>query len=142
MSGYNPYGHPGHQNPIDEGQHQQPLPGSSRPPVAPSPYHQQSGTSYEQGPPNGQYGGIPYSGHQAPGGAPQEQGYFPQQSHGAGNNGIPAMGGLSSQMGNMGLGDESAAATRPHKKKNRHAYHKYELLIAYRTLGWNTDAVS
>jgi protein transport protein SEC24 len=36
------------------------------------------------------------------------------------------MGGLSSQMGGIGLGGEGAAASRPNKKKSRHAYHNID----------------
>ena len=37
-----------------------------------------------------------------------------------------AMGGLTSQMGGMGLGGDGSAASRPNKKKNRHAYHNID----------------
>lgn len=37
-----------------------------------------------------------------------------------------AMGGLTSQMGGMGLGGDGAVASRPNKKKNRHAYHNID----------------
>ena len=36
------------------------------------------------------------------------------------------MGGLTSQMGGMGLGGDGAAISRPNKKKNRHAYHNID----------------
>lgn len=36
------------------------------------------------------------------------------------------MGGLTSQMGGMGLGGEVATTSRPGKKKNRHAYHNID----------------
>ena len=130
MSGYNPHGQPGYQTPNNGPPHQQqpPLGPQYRPPVAPSPYQQQSGTPYGQAPPNGQqsqYGGTPYGGHQGQGNVPQEQGYFPPQGQaGPGNDG--AMGGLSSQMGNMGLGDEGTTTSRPNRKKNRHAYHNLD----------------
>ena len=125
MSGYNPYGPPGYQTPNNGPPHQQqpPLGPQYRPPVAPSPYQQQSGTPHGQAPPNGQQ--SQYGGHQGQGNVPQEQGYFPPQGQaGPGHDG--AMGGLSSQMGNMGLGDEGATASRPNRKKNRHAYHNLD----------------
>ena len=126
MSGYNPYGQSNNGPPNH--QQQAPLGPQFRPPVAPSPYQQQPGSSYGQAPPNdqqNQYGGTPYSGYQGQGGPSQEQGYFPPQGQvGPGSNG--AMGGLSAQMGNMGLGDEGPATSRPNKKKNRHAYHNLD----------------
>lgn len=125
MSGYNPYGQP---NNGPTNQQQQAPPGSQfRPPVAPSPYQQQS-PWHGQAPSNGQqnqYGGTPYSGYQGQGGVSQEQGYFPPQGQ-VGPGGDGAMGGLSAQMGNMGLGDEGPAISRPNKKKNRHAYHNLD----------------
>ena len=36
------------------------------------------------------------------------------------------MGGLASQMGSMGVGNDGVGGVRPHKKKNRHAYHNLE----------------
>ena len=131
MSGYTPYDQPGSQTPNNGPPYQQqhpPLGPQFRPPVAPSPYQQQAGTPYGQALPNGQqsqYGGTPYSGYQGQGGGAQEQGYFPNQAQpGANNDG--AMGGLSSQMSSMGLGDEGYAVSRSNKKKNRHAYHNLD----------------
>lgn len=131
MSGYRSYGQPGYQTPNNgpTGPPQEPqLDGQWRPPVAPSPGYQQGGTPYGQGPPGGQqgqYGGTPYNGYPIQGGTPQESGYFPPQGQPGGNN-EGAMGGLSSQMGGMGLGDDAATANKPQRKKNRHAYHNLD----------------
>ena len=131
MSGYNPYGNPGHHTPKNAPPNQQqqpPLGPQFRPPVAPSPYQQQEGTPYGQAPSNGQqgqHGSISYSGYPGQGGFSQEQGYFPPQGQAAAaNDGM--IGGLSNHMGSMGLGDEGAAVSRPNRKKNRHAYHNLD----------------
>ena len=123
MSGYNPYADIGHQ---PNGAPQQPFQTQPRPAVAPGPAGYQQGTPYGQGAPNSQqvpYGGTPQSTNQGYGQA-QSSSYFPPQGQpGVGDSG--AMGGLTSQMGGMGLGQD-AAASRPNKKKNRHAYHSLD----------------
>lgn len=132
MSGYQSYGQTGYQTPNHgaNGPPQEPPQGPQwRPAVAPSPY-QQVGTpqAYRQEHPNGQpnqLGGTPYSGYPGQATPSQQQGYFPPQAQpGVYSDG--SMGGLSAQMGNMGLGDDAAAVNRPHKKKNRHAYHNLD----------------
>ena len=127
----------GHQTPDTDPSYpqsrMQPAPPQFIPPIAPGPNaYQQGGSSYSQHAPNMQqsgygrtpqsgYGGTLQPGYQTPGTA-QEQGYFPPQPQaGVTNNG--AIGGLASQMGQMGLGPEAGAASRPNRKKNRHAYH-------------------
>ncbi len=101
----------------------------SRPQVAPTPPgYQQGGSSYPQDNPtlqHNQYGQTPQNGYQFQETSGQEQGYFPQQTQGATEN-QGAMGGLTSQMGGMGLGGDGAATSRPNKKKNRHAYHNID----------------
>lgn len=99
----------------------QPAAPQFRPPVAPSPGgYQQIGSAYGNAAPN-QYLGTPQQKFQGYGDS-QEQGYFPPQHAGQGG-----MAGLTAQMGGMGLGVESAAApARPHKKRDRHAYHNIE----------------
>ncbi|KAL8783108.1 MAG: hypothetical protein Q9213_004865 [Squamulea squamosa] len=94
--------------------------------------YQQSG--YQQGPPsqsqygpNGpqsQYGGTSLAGYGRQGTPQQDQGYFPPQGQAsmASDGGI---GGLTGQMGGMGLGGDTAPP-RPNKKKNRHAYHNLD----------------
>ncbi|KAL8852248.1 MAG: hypothetical protein Q9221_002850 [Calogaya cf. arnoldii] len=85
------------------------------------PPHSQYG---QNGPPN-QYAGTPQPGY-APQGTPQQdQGYFPPQGQ-AGMRNDGGMGGLTGQMGGMGLGGDAAAPYRPNKKKNRHAYHNLD----------------
>ena len=101
----------------------------SRPQVAPTPpgYHQ-AGSPYPQNNPGyqqNQYGQTPQNEYQHQGTPGQEQGYFPQQSQ-AGTDDQGAMGGLTSQLGGMGLGGDGAAGSRPNKKKNRHAYHNID----------------
>lgn len=132
MSGYKSYGQPGNPPPntgANGPPHEAQLGPQWRPPVAPSPYQPDATPQpYGQAPPNGQpnqYGGTPYSGYQGQAAASQEQGYFPPHGQAAGNN-DGGMGGLSSQMGSMGLGDDAAATNRPQKKKNRHAYHNLD----------------
>ena len=104
-------------------------PPSSRPQVAPAPPgYQQGGSPYPQNNPNfqqNQYGTNTQNGYQNQGTPGQEQGYFPSQSQAAPEN-QAAMGGLTSQMGGIGLGADSIAASRPNKKKNRHAYHNID----------------
>ena len=74
--------------------------------------------------PQAQYGQPQQGGYQSPG-AGQDQGYFVGQGQPGMSNDGP-MGALSSQMGNVGLGNDAAMASRPQKKKNRHAYHNLE----------------
>lgn len=128
MSGYNPYADAGHQS---NGAPQQPFQTQPRPPIAPGP------SGYQQGTPHGKdasgvhqntYGGNAYRSipQDGPQGYNQNQssGYFPPQGQpGLDNSG--QMGGLTSQMGGMDLGQD-AAASRPNKKKNRHAYHNLD----------------
>ncbi|KAL8695529.1 MAG: hypothetical protein Q9224_003383 [Gallowayella concinna] len=101
MAGYNPYQQAGFQ---------------------PTPPLQ---SQYGPNGPHSQYGGTPQPGY-GPQGTPQsDQGYFPPQGQ-AGVNNDGGMGVLTGQMGGMGLGADAAAAYRPNKKKNRHAYHNLE----------------
>ena len=72
------------------------------------------------------YAQTPQNGYQHQGTPGQEQGgYFPPQGQTPANE-QNAMGGLTSQMGNMGMGGESPGMSRPNKKKNRHAYHNLD----------------
>lgn len=104
-------------------------PPQSRPQVAPTPPgYQQGGSHYPQNTPSlqhSQYGQTPQNGYQYQGTPGQDQGYFSLQSQAAMED-QGAMGGLTSQMGGMGLGGDGAAASRPNKKKNRHAYHNID----------------
>ena len=101
----------------------------SRPPPASGPAgYQQNSSTYgqNQAPPHssGQYGYTQQSqaGYNQQGTPSQEQGYFPQQ--GSMSPQSPgSMASLTSHMGSMGLGNESAAPARPGKKKHRHAHH-------------------
>ncbi|KAL9131374.1 MAG: hypothetical protein Q9217_000701, partial [Psora testacea] len=130
MSGYNPYADPGFQ--ANRGP-QQPLQTQSRPPTAPGPPGYQHGTPYGKdapsppNPPHNQHGGLPQPGFQAEGQRQtQSPGYFPQQGQ-PGIDDSGGMGGLTSQIGGMGIGS-TAAAYRPDRKKNRHAYHNLNQL--------------
>ncbi len=139
MSGYGPYGqvpqYPQGQNSDDGHQQQQPGPGTPgwRPPIAAAP------TGYQQTPNPQNYGtpslggnrSVPWTGTpdggsagQVPAAAPQSPGYFPPQPQpGIINPGDT--GGLTSQMGQMGIGGETPTS-RAGKKKQRHAYHNLE----------------
>lgn len=101
----------------------------SHPQVAPtSSGYQPGGSPYPQSTPSSQqnqYGRTPQNGYQQQGTPGQEQGYFPPQSQAAMED-QGAMGGLTSQMGGMGLGGDGAAPSRLNKKKNRHAYHNID----------------
>jgi protein transport protein SEC24 len=69
---------------------------------------------------------TPHDGHQTQGTPFQEQGgYFPPHGQ-APMDEHSQMGELASQMGGMGLGPETPGASRPNKKKNRHAYHNLD----------------
>ncbi len=90
--------------------------------------NQQTGSPYQQNNPTfqqNQYGQAPQNGYQYQATPGQEQGYFPHQSQAATED-QGAMGGLTAQMGGMGLGGDGAAVSRPNKKKNRHAYHNID----------------
>ena len=125
MSSYNPYADQGFQA---NGTPQQPFQTQPRPPVAPGPQGYQQGTPYGQDAPNAyqnSYAGPPQPAYQVSGQAqPQSPGYFPPQSQTATDN-VGGMGGLTSQMGGMGIGSD-AGAYRPNKKKTRHAHHNLD----------------
>jgi len=73
-----------------------------------------------------QYTQTPQNGYQFQGTPSQEPGgYFPPQGQTPVDE-QEQMGGLTSQMGGMGLGGETPGASRPNKKKNRHAYHNLD----------------
>jgi protein transport protein SEC24 len=95
------------------------------PSVAPGPqgYHQARspyagyGGNVQQSP----YGGVPQAGL-SPAMGGQEPGYFPQGA--AGSQGANPMGGITSQMGGLAVGDDGSGSMRaPKKKQHRHAYH-------------------
>ena len=97
-----------------------------RPPTATTPAGYYQGSPY--GTPTPQYpqGGATGSPHPLQGRNSQEHGYFPQQGTSPGLQHDGAMGGLSAQMGQMGLANDGAGTTRPGKKKHRHAYHNLD----------------
>ncbi|KAF2195319.1 Sec23/Sec24 family protein-like protein [Zopfia rhizophila CBS 207.26] len=92
-----------------------------RPPVAASPggYQQAGSPAYGHAP--NQYIASPTQ-NTAP---TQEPGYFPPQQAAAYQT-EQDMNNLTSQMGAVGLGLGPAGQPRPHKKKDRHAYHNIE----------------
>lgn len=105
-----------------------------RPPIAPSP------SGYQQAPNPQNYGtpsldgnrhiGSPYGiqSQPSPMQPPHHQdSFYPNESQAMG--GPNAVGGVTSQMGEMGLGGDSAAPSRPGRRKNRHAYHNLERSI-------------
>ncbi|KAF2088514.1 hypothetical protein K490DRAFT_64564 [Saccharata proteae CBS 121410] len=124
MSDFTMYHALGANSPSANGQ-QQPAAPQFRPSVAPSPAgYQQQGSSYGNAAPN-QYTNTPQSAGAGYGTPAQEQGYFPPQA--SPQPGAPGdMAGLTSQMGGMGLGVDTTGHGRPHKKKDRHAYHQIE----------------
>lgn len=134
MSHYGQYSTAGYQSPGGDPRQAQPGtpsgPPQPRPQIAPTaPGYQQGGLPYPQTTPSFQqtpYGQPSQNGYQYPGNPGQEQGYFPPQNQAATED-RGTMGGLTSQMGGMGIGGDSAAAAgRPTKKKNRHAYHNID----------------
>lgn len=104
-------------------------PAQVRPQVAPTPReYRQGGSLYSHDTtnfPQNQDGQNPQNGYQHQETLGQEQGYFSQQGQAAMEH-QGALEGLTSQMGGIGLGGDSAAANRPSKKKNRHAYHNID----------------
>lgn len=127
MSEHDLYHAAGYQNPRDDPHsarnQTQPMAPQFRPQGAAAPTgYQQLGSTYDHtSPQQAQYGNGPPSGVQSHGTPMQEQGYFPQ-----GQSVDAQMGGLASQMGNMGIGGDMNAVSRPNRKKNRHAYHNLE----------------
>lgn len=125
MSGYNPYANLSQQT---NGAPQSPPSnqyGQAQPANGPQ--------GYQQGPPHGQ---DPHSRQYIPFGAPQQspyggqgqqqpQGYFANQGPPSGIGDSGSVGGLTSQLGGIGLGQEPAG-NRLTKKKNRHAYHNLD----------------
>ena len=134
MADYNLYETAGYQTPNSDPQHPlsqaQPAAQHFRPPGASGPAgNQQGGSSYGQdaaGFQQNQYG-APQGGYQPQGQQwqRQEQGYFPPQEQNTMNDNA-SMGGLASQMGQMGLTGDSGAVGRPNKKKHRHAHHEIQ----------------
>ncbi|KAL9099799.1 MAG: hypothetical protein Q9163_004749 [Psora crenata] len=124
MSGYNPYADQGYQA---NGAAQRPFETQPYLPTDPGPAGYQQATPYGRDSPNIQasaYGGTSDPGYQSQGhGGAQSPGYFPPQGQ-PGTDDSGGVGGLTSQMGEMGLG--SNAAYRSNKKKNRHAYHNLD----------------
>ena len=120
---------PPYQAPTGDPRLSQPGTQQQQAPVAPGPsgYHQ-GGSPYPQSTPNlqqNQYSQTPQNGYQYGGAPVQDQGYFPPNGQ-APTDDPGAMGGLTSQMGGMGLSGDIVATSRPGKKKNRHAYHNID----------------
>ena len=117
------------QNPTDPYSTPQPSAPEFRPPIAPAPTgYQPSASPYAHHTPGSQqaqYEAMQQGGFSSTNGPSQEQGYFPAQGQRSPQDNS-AIGGLASQMGSMGLGNEGTGAARPNKKKNRHAYHNLE----------------
>ena len=123
MSGYNPYVDIGHQS---NGAPQPSFQAQPRPPIAPGPHGYQQEIPHGQDASNAQqkpYTSTPQSGYQTAN-QQQQSSYFPPQGQ-PGLDDSGALGGLTSQMSGLGFGQE-AAASRPNKKKNRHAYHSLD----------------
>lgn len=112
----------GTPNPNGNGRQDEPNPW--RPPVAAGPPGYQQSGSPAVGQASSQYAGTP-SHHGAPA---QQQSYFPPQATPPAQplyQGSQELDNMTSQMGAVGLGVDSAGQPR-HKKKNRHAYHNLE----------------
>jgi protein transport protein SEC24 len=97
----------------------QPAAPQFRPPVAPGPagYHQ-AGSTYQPGSspnPSGPMYNPP---------APQQDQFYGQHSQPSGRQGEVAA--LTSDMAQLGVGQEHIGAARVHKKRDRHAYHNLE----------------
>ena len=130
MSEYDLYHAAGYQAPDNDPQNPQtrtqPAAPQFRPQMAAAPAgYQQTGSSYGQQAPESQqgyYGNGPPSGHQPQGGLEQGQSYFPPQGQPVEGQG----GDLASQMGGISLSGDTNAASRPNKKKNRHAHHNLD----------------
>lgn len=124
MSGYNPYADIGHQ---PNGAPMNPQQDQKRPPIAPGPMGYQQGSSHGQNTQphqNAPYG-VPAQASPAPLNQPQYSGFSSHQDSSSGVSGSGSMGGLTSQMGAMGMGQDTGAV-RTQKKKNRHAYHNLD----------------
>jgi protein transport protein SEC24 len=109
--GQDPGGHP--NDPRYPSSPSQNAPPNLRPHVAPSPAgYQQAST------PHAAFPQQPYSVSPQPNHSTQAMGYFPQQ-------GNDAVGGLTAQMGNLGVSADTTGGgpTRSHRRKERHAYH-------------------
>ena len=124
------YGHlPPYQAPAGDPRQSQPGTQQPRPPVTSgSAGYQQGGSPYSQNTPSAQqnqYNQAQQNGYQYGGTPVQDQGYFPPQGKGPMDD-PGSMGGLTSQMGGMGLGGDAATTSRPGKKKHRHAYHNLD----------------
>ncbi|PGH21584.1 hypothetical protein AJ80_03144 [Polytolypa hystricis UAMH7299] len=110
------------QDPLNSHTRTQPAAPQFNPPVSqPPPGYQQNANAHgSQGPAQGgPYGGQP------PAALPS--GYIAQQNVPAGmvggDHGPGAMGGLTTQMGGLGIGGDATGSVRGHKKKHRHAHH-------------------
>lgn len=84
--------------------------------------YQQTASSYDPNLQQNYQSNAPQSNPQAVGRSFQESGHFPTQP-------LPSegqVGALSSQMGNMSVSGDPVTASRPIKKKNRHAHHNLD----------------
>lgn len=103
--------------------HGQTTPHQPRPQIAPSPAgYQQAGAPYGGATPTAPYGGATPNTQQQYATTPQTgygaqgMGYFPPQ-------GADPTGGVTAQMGGLGISSEGTAAARTHRRKDRHAHH-------------------
>jgi protein transport protein SEC24 len=109
--GQDPAGHP--NDPRYPSSRSQNAPPNLRPQIVPAPAgYQQAST------PHNAFPQQPYSVSPQPGHGAQGMGYFPQQ-------GNDAVGGLTAQMGGLGVSADTAGGgpARSHRRKERHAYH-------------------
>ncbi|KAF2819589.1 Sec23/Sec24 family protein-like protein [Ophiobolus disseminans] len=124
MSDFAMYHALGTGSPNPNGSGRKDEPNQWRPPVAASPAGYNQGGSPAVGQAQNQYAGTP-----SQYGAPlQQESYFPPQPSPLaqpGYQGDQDVHNMTTQMGAVGLGVDSAGQPR-HKKKNRHAYHNIE----------------
>ena len=116
-----------YQAPNSDPQNQQRQPQFAQPTPPPSSRgvsfgHQQTASSYDPNLQQNYQSNAPPSNPQAAGRSFQESGHFPTQAPPSEGQ----IGALSSQMGNMGISGDSITASRPVKKKNRHAHHNLD----------------
>lgn len=120
MSEFNMYHALGQENDASGKSGPNAAPNQFRPPVAPSPYQQQTGSTFQ--PPAQQHYDNP---SQA---APMNPQNYYQTAQPFQQPGFPQQTGLEGQLGGLALGENAAPSRAGRKKNDRHAYHALEAL--------------